>query len=349
VHSPVKLLINQPTREETAQVLVCSKLRAVTRRMGYSDVIRERVELVAKELMSNQRKFAEGSGLMQAWEIREPYPALDLFALDYGPGIVHLPAAIEDGFTTVNTMGKGLGAVRRLTHESEFFTIPKGVSPEAPWHGMSAWTRFYLDAPKKPRRYEFGCYLRAYQDNVHNGDFINLNVNDRSLQWLHMDGLGHGKPAYDAIECAQDFMQDGQAPMDTMERLSVDLKGTRGAVAMAAELDFESQSGSICGVGDMAAYTVCNGRKNAISFAPGVLGHEHRRFEEIAIDFPRQALFMTASDGIRRSWNLRTFPGLWRLHPQLIALFIGNTTGRGNDDKSLFVIRTTPREERSYA
>jgi len=317
--------------------------------MGYSDVLRERVELVAKELMSNQRKFAEGSGLMQVWETREPYPALDLFALDYGPGIAHLPDAMEDGFTTARTMGKGLGAVRRLAHESEFFTIPKGVSPGAPWHGMSAWVRFYLDTPSKPPRYEFGCYLRAYQDNVHNGDFIDLKVNDRRLQWLHMDGLGHGKPAYDATRYAEDLMQDDRTPMDTMERLSNSLAGTRGAVAMAAELDFDSQSGSVCGVGDMAAYTVCNGRKNEISFAPGVLGHEHRRVEETRVDFPRQALFITASDGIRRSWNLRTFPGLWRLHPQLIALFLGNTTGRGSDDKSLFVIRTTPHEEHSYA
>jgi anti-sigma regulatory factor (Ser/Thr protein kinase) len=262
--------------------------------------------------------------------------------LDYGPGIADLPAAVEDGYTTVRTMGKGLGAVRRLAHESEFYTIPEGVAPDMPWHGMSAWVRFYLDAPKKKPKYEFGRYLRAYQDNVHNGDFISLKVHDSTMQWLHMDGLGHGKSAYDVIKDADTFMNDNQTPLCTMEKLSSGLKGTRGAVAMVAELDIESQSGTICGVGDMAAYTVCDGRKRAISFAPGVLGHEHRRFEETRFDFPQRALFITASDGIRKSWDLQTFPGLWRLHPQLIALFLGNAAGRGNDDKSLFVIRTTP-------
>jgi len=334
--SQVKLLIDQPTNEETAQILVCSKLRAVSRRMGYSDVMRERIELVVKELMTNQSKFARGSGLIQVWEISEPYPSLDIFVLDYGPGIAHLPAAVEDGFTTARTMGKGLGAVQRLAHESEFYTIPKGVAPDAPWHGMSAWVRFYPEVPKNKPKYEFGRYLRAYQDNEHNGDLIS------AIQWLHMDGLGHGKAAADVVNDVNHSMSDNQSPLQTMEKLGSDLKGTRGAVAIAAELDFDSQSGTVCGVGDMTAYTVCDGQRHAIDFAPGVLGYEHRRFEGAPVDFPQRALFMTASDGIRRSWTLQTYPGLWRLHPQLIALFLGNATGRGNDDKSLFVIRTTP-------
>lgn len=341
----MKLLVNQPTKDETAQVLVRSKLRAVSRRMGYDDVMRERIELVAKELMSNQSKFAKGSGLMQVWEVSEPCKAVDLFALDYGPGIAHLPAALEDGYTTARTMGKGLGATKRLSHQSGFFTIPDGVAHDAPWHGTAIWARFYQNPPQKTSKYEIGSFLRAYQDDVHNGDYIGLDLSENSLKWLHMDGLGHGKPAYEAIQGAHNLINDSESSLSTLDKLSVKLKGTRGAVAMAAELDFDTQSGTICGVGDMAAYMICNGQKHAITFSPGVLGHEHRSFELTQLDFPQQALLLTASDGIRRSWNLGTYPGLWRLHPQLIALFLGNTAGRGNDDKSLFVIRTTPIRE----
>ncbi|MGB5607004.1 MAG: hypothetical protein WBN51_10810, partial [Gammaproteobacteria bacterium] len=194
----MKLLVNQPTNEETAQVLVRSKLRAVSRRMGFNAAMRERIELVAMELMSNQAKFATGTGMVQAWEITEPYPALDLFALDYGPGIAHLPAAMEDGYTTARTMGKGLGAIRRLAHRSEFYTLPASVAPDSPWHGMSVWARFYLSTPIKDPRYEIGSFLRAYQDDRHNGDCISMKLEGNSLKWLHMDGLGHGKSAYDA-------------------------------------------------------------------------------------------------------------------------------------------------------
>ncbi|MGB5339297.1 MAG: hypothetical protein WBO06_09400, partial [Gammaproteobacteria bacterium] len=283
-----------------------------------------------------------GTGMVQAWEITEPYPALELFALDYGPGIAHLPAAMEDGYTTARTMGKGLGAIRRLAHRSEFYTLPASVAPDSPWHGMSVWARFYLSTPIKDPRYEIGSFLRAYQDDRHNGDCISMKLEGNSLKWLHMDGLGHGKSAYDATVGTAEIMQEGSTPMHTMETLSGSMKGTRGAVAIAAELDLETSSGTLCGVGDMAAYMVCNGQRRSISFAPGVLGHEHRSLEALPLNFPPQSLLMTASDGIRRSWNLDTFPGLWRLHPQLIALFLGNTAGRGNDDKSLFVIRTTP-------
>ena len=280
--------------------------------------------------------------MMQVWEISEPYPALDLFALDYGPGIAHLPEALEDGYTTARTMGKGLGAVRRLAHKAEFYTLPTGVANDAPWHGMSVWARFNLSTPIMDPRYEIGSFVRAYQDDHHNGDLISVKYTRDSLQWLHMDGLGHGKCAFDVTQGADEIMQESATPMHTMDTLSNSMKGTRGAVAIAAEIDFESCSGSICGVGDMAAYMVCNGQRRAISFSPGVLGHDHRSLEELPLQFPQQALLMTASDGIRKSWGLGTFPGLWRLHPQLIAFFLGNTAGRGNDDKSLFVLRTTP-------
>jgi len=110
----MKLLIEQGAKGDSGVVLLRSKLRAVSRRMGFNDLKREQMELVCNEMVTNQNKFAEGNGLVQIWETAHPKPALDLFALDYGKGILNIKAAVEDGFTTAGTMGKGLGAIRRL-------------------------------------------------------------------------------------------------------------------------------------------------------------------------------------------------------------------------------------------
>lgn len=338
----MKLLLDQTISGDSSQVLLRSKLRAVTRRMGFTDTLRERMELVCNEIVSNQVKYAGGKGLVQIWEEQGRYPCLDLFALDYGPGIANLPAAKEDGFTTTGTMGKGLGAIIRLSAESEFYTLPMGMSLHAPWHGTAIWARFYQQETPPAQAYQAGYYIRAYQDDVHNGDMICQMPQAGRMRWLHADGLGHGVEAAETVKGSCGVL-DAEANLETMlERLSSRLRGTRGAVAMTCEVEMSEQKARICGVGDMDAYLICNGAKRTIGFSPGVLGHAHRHFVTEEISFPQQALLITSSDGLRKSWGLDTFPGLWRLHPQFIAMFLGLVVGRNNDDKSVFVIRSTP-------
>jgi anti-sigma regulatory factor (Ser/Thr protein kinase) len=344
-----KLLLDQPISDDSSQVLLRSKLRAVSRRMGFKDALRERIELVCNELVTNQLKYAGRRGLMQVWEhANDEFAALDLFALDYGPGIPNLPAALQDGYTTSGTMGKGLGAIQRLSSECAFYTLPRGLAHESPWHGTAVWVRFHASEKPNERSFQYGHFLRAYQDDVHNGDCICVLPAGHGVRWLHADGLGHGKEAAEALIGA-DKVLDPLTPLDgTLQTLSRQLRGGRGAVAMACEIDFQTRLLRVCGVGDMGAFLVCNGERRMLNFAPGVLGHEHRSFEVMEFPFPQQALFITGSDGLRRNWTLNTYPGLWRLHPQLIALLLGNVATRNNDDKSIFVIRTTPTKDEEH-
>ena len=338
-----KLLLDQAIGDDSSQVLLRSKLRAVSRRMGFKDAVRERIELVCNEIISNQLKYAGRHGLVQIWEYgNNEFSALDLFALDYGPGIPNLPAALKDGYTTSGTMGKGLGAIQRLSAECEFYTLPRTMAHDSPWHGMAVWARFYVDSKPPSHRFQYGHHMRAYQDDVYNGDCICVQPSGHTIKWLHADGLGHGKEAAEVLIGAE-VVLDTTTPLDgSLQDLSRRLRGGRGAVAMVSEIDFSTSLLHTCGVGDMGAFLICNGERRVLNFSPGVLGHDHRSFEMTKHPFPQQALFITASDGLRRNWNLNTFPGLWRLHPQLIALLLGNVATRSNDDKSIFVIRTTP-------
>lgn len=338
----MKLLIEQGAKGDSGVVLLRSKLRAVSRRMGFSDLKREHMELVCNEMVTNQNKFAQGNGLVQIWESGDPAPALDLFAFDYGKGILNVQNAIQDGYTTVGTMGKGLGAIRRLSSQSEIYSLPVEHANESPWHGTAVWSRFYRDDAGPEHIHDLGAYTRAYHDSSFNGDLIQVRLGETRTRWLHMDGLGHGREAADVAEGVGYFL-DGETPVDgLMQRLSDRLQGTRGAVAMICEVDHSARAMTICGVGDMVAYLIASGEKKAVSFSPGVLGHAHRSLETFSFPFPDQALLITASDGLRRSMTLRTFPDLWRLHPQLIALVLGQVMGRHNDDRSVFTIRVNP-------
>lgn len=338
----MKLLVEQGAKGDSSVVLLRSKLRAVSRRMGFSDLKREYMELVCNEMVTNQNKFAQGNGLVQLWEVSHPAPALDLFAFDYGKGILNTKTAIEDGYTTAGTMGKGLGAIQRLSSLSEIYSLPIEYAKDSPWHGTAVWSRFCQDESTAEYFHDLGVYTRAYQDSAFNGDLIQVRTGASKTRWLHMDGLGHGREAAEVVEGVGYFL-DEETPVDgLMQRLSTQLKGTRGAVAMICEVDNSAHSMTICGVGDMVAHLISSGDKKAISFSPGVLGHAHRSLETYTFPFPDQALLITASDGLRRNMTLRTFPELWRLHPQLIALVLGQVMGRHNDDRSVFLIRVNP-------
>ena len=338
----MRLLIEQGAKDESGLVLLRSKLRAVSRRMGFNDVKREHMELVCKEMVTNQNKFAQGNGLIQLWERAQPRPALDLFAFDYGKGIANLETAMRDGYTTAGTMGKGLGAIRRLSSQCEIYSLPPELAKDSPWHGTAIWARFLGGGEEAAGALETGSYLRAYQDSSYNGDRIQVRGGKEKTRWLHMDGLGHGREAAEVVDGIGEFL-DEETPVDGLaRRLSAQLQGTRGAVAMLCEADAAMQTVKICGVGDMIAYLIANGEKKTVSFSPGVLGHAHRTPETYILPFPPQALLITASDGLRRSMTLRTLPELWRLHPQLIVLVLGQVMGRHNDDRSVFAVRTNP-------
>jgi anti-sigma regulatory factor (Ser/Thr protein kinase) len=337
-----RLLLEQVTRDESGQVLLRSKLRAVARRMGFKQVVREQLEIVCNEMVTNQLKFAQGNGLVQLWEIALPQPALDLFALDYGPGIPDLAQARRDGFSTVNTLGKGLGAITRLANESEVYSVPAGDT-ELPWHGTAVWARFYVDKPARPDAFQFGSCLRAHHDAPFNGDSLAVRSDGARLRWLHLDALGHGQEAHEALAGARDMVLDTDTLTGLLEQLDQRLQGGRGAMAIACEIDAAKEQLAVSGVGEIYAYLICNGQRRAFAFPAGIIGHAHRRFTNETLAFPRQALFITCSDGLRKNWTLGSFPGLWRLHPQLIALLLAQTMSRGNDDRSLFVVRTASK------
>lgn len=348
--SSCKLLYNNPIPTEAEGILLRSRLQATARRMGFSEVQRENMVLVAAEMVSNQIKYAGGRGMLQIWQ--QPGPTLDIVALDYGPGIGDLALAHRDGYSSSKTLGKGLGTIRTLSHASGIYTIQEaqGGGLNQPWHGCTFWSRFdptHQSIPGsptvKPRgaRPEFsvGLYTRALTDDRYNGDRIYLEQHARTLRWLHLDGLGHGEMAQKATDNLADLVLRSQDVLQVLSLIDRQLNSTRGAVAMLSDLDLDDMRAQIVGVGDMSATCHVDDQLQNITFAPGILGKEHKTPRVTSLDLKKQSTIITASDGMRRSWNETTFPGLLKHHPQLIAYVLGNIMGRASDDQSLCVVR----------
>ncbi len=337
----MRLLHENTVHDSSGMVLMRSRLRAVARRMGFSDNRRSEIELACAELYTNQDKFAGGSGLIQIWEVSDPVPALDVFAIDYGPGISNLPAALRDGYSTAGTLGKGLGAVSRLASEFDIYSMPQRHAAGG-WHGLAVWCRFCLPAvAPAPGAFRIGRYLRAYKDAPSNGDALQVGVRGTELDWIHVDGLGHGAAAAAAVARLAHLLEHVDSLPARFAAMDRRLRGSRGAVAIIGRLEQGRGKLYLGGVGDMKAWMICNGERRSFNFAPGVVGFEHRSLRLMEMAFPSGALLLSASDGIQSGWDLDTLPYLWRKHPQLIAFLMGFLMGRQSDDKSLLVVDMT--------
>ncbi len=346
-----RLLYNSPVQNESALILLRSRLSAIAQRLGFPDGKRENMLLVASEMVSNQVKHAHGRGLFQVWQ--QPGPILDILALDFGPGIACLSQAQQDGYSSVNTLGKGLGSIYRLSDESFVYTQQESAAPIRRWSGTVFLSRFHpggksalqrdlVADPRTPVRnppsgLEIGLFSRSLSDDRYNGDRIYLQKTGDSLRWLHLDGLGHGQLAQEATANLAAHLSHCDNADSILAAVDRQLKGTRGAVAITGELGLAGQALDILGVGDMHAHVMVGEEMHNLSFAPGVLGKEHQKPDQFHLGFGKRCLVITCTDGIRRNWDTSNFPGLFHQHPQLIAYTLGNIMGRISDDQSLCV------------
>lgn len=337
-----RLLYNSPVQNESALILLRSRLTAISQRLGFPERKRENMLLVASEMVTNQLKHAGGRGLIQIWQ--QPGPVLDMLALDYGPGIANLEHAQKDGYSSVNTLGKGLGSIRRLSDESYIYTQQANATGVKKWNGTIFLARFYPGGKEleghSPAILELGLFSRSLSDDRYNGDRIYLHHAKDKLRWLHLDGLGHGEQAQAATANLATHLAHCETPDALLMAVDRQLKDTRGAVAIAGELALIGRTLNIRGVGDMHAHIMDGDEMQNLSFAPGILGKEHKMPAPFKLNFGRRCLVITCSDGIRRNWDVSNFSGLFQHHPQLIAYTLGNIMSRISDDQSICIVRT---------
>ncbi|MDG9710798.1 ATP-binding protein/SpoIIE family protein phosphatase [Streptomyces sp. DH10] len=87
--------------------------------------------LVATELATNLLKYAEG-GQVLIEVVAPPAPregraesrVVQIAAIDHGPGIADVPAALRDGFSTTGSLGAGLGTCQRLADDFALHSTP---------------------------------------------------------------------------------------------------------------------------------------------------------------------------------------------------------------------------------
>jgi serine/threonine-protein kinase RsbT len=91
--------------------------------IGFNSIDRTRIEIVVLELTRNLLAHADGGRLrLEHIEDTTYGPGLVIETTDDGPGIVDVALALQDGYSTTQTLGAGLPGVKRLTDALEIET-----------------------------------------------------------------------------------------------------------------------------------------------------------------------------------------------------------------------------------
>lgn len=343
----MKLSIQQIVKDESSQVLFKVRLKTLANKLGFSSFDIEQMQIVASEMLSNQLKYSNKTGMVQLWFNDNSHKVghhsdvmpitIDIFAMDFGPGISDLGKALQDGFTTSRTMGKGLGSIKRLAHEYDLYTLSGDIG----WHGVAVWARFYKSKKEIPKNYQIGYFSKAYHNMPCNGDDIWLNMKNNLVTWLHIDGTGHGKNAENIVRKVRSIKMDlhSQSAQHMLDITCRALNESDGAAGLAFKYNPVSFHGEYSGVGDMRMVLIKENKMSDLTISSGVLGHVTRNYGSHSLSLESGDLLMSASDGIRRNWALNDFPNLWDRHPQLICFFLGDRKGRKSDDQSLIALR----------
>ena len=304
---------------------------------GYSDGRRGEVGIVLTELATNLVRHAHEGRILLRLLRAGPVAGIEVVALDRGPGIADLRAALRDGHSEAGTLGVGLGAVSRLATSWDAHSVPgRGTVVVA-----TMWPRDSGASAALPDVSDVAALARPIKGETVCGDGYAIRSDAGVLRVLVCDGLGHGPLAAAATREAVSLFReaDPQPPAQMLTLLHEGLSRTRGAAAAVAEVDAAAGSVRHAGMGNIAGALVSPARRRMLLSQPGIVGHRGRSIHEFTHETSLGDLLVLHTDGLRGRWELDPYPGLADHRPLVIAATLLRDAGVCRDDAGVLVAR----------
>jgi anti-sigma regulatory factor (Ser/Thr protein kinase) len=336
------------TIETDADVGTCRRKAVnIAAKIGFDEIKTGEVAILVSELVTNVLKHGGGKGKLQVSKIggKNGKTGIEIVCCDGGTGIANLDIAIDDGYTEKQSLGIGLGTIRRF---SDVFELTTADDPGVDFgKGLDHCLRIVKWLPENiwkrtNRKLITGAHSRSKQGELLNGDtYIIAQLNPDKTLAAVIDGLGHGKEAHLASNLIKEqiLINSELNTEDLILNAHKAAKGTRGAVIGLIMIDTSASKLSFVGIGNIEGFILSPaGKKNLISYG-GILGHSIRSPRTFEFPFNPGDTVCLYSDGIIARWNTNDID--WNEHPQKIADYLVNQFSRPNDDTTVLIINYT--------
>jgi anti-sigma regulatory factor (Ser/Thr protein kinase) len=282
--------------------------------------------VIVTELATNALRHAGGGEVLIQALPAEGGAAVEVIAIDRGPGMADPQKCLRDGYSSAGTAGTGLGAVRRLAGEFDLDSHPGKGTVVVARVGAPCAPRF--GAVCVPREGEWAC-----------GDTWRLAHDGASNALIVIDGLGHGPAAAEVAELAAGVFvaHPFESPRAQIEQTHLALSGSRGA-AVACAAWTGAHSLRYAGIGNIAGRLSAPDGSRGLLSHNGTLGFQMRRVQELEYPLGGASLLIMHSDGLTARWELSDHPGMRQHHPAVIAATLYRDHMRGKDDATVVVV-----------
>ncbi|MFJ5775332.1 SpoIIE family protein phosphatase [Streptomyces sp. NPDC093094] len=329
------------------------------RRAGLDDDRTAGAALVATELATNLLKHAGGGRvLLEAVAPPAPLPAgeragatrtpgdeqgrvMQILAVDHGPGMADVTAALRDGYSTKDSLGAGLGTCLRTADDFRLHSTPG--------RGTVALARIGAAAAAATAPARAGGINIPFAGAEFSGDAWTWVRSGDRLTLMLADGLGHGEQAAHASSTAVTEVRRCAhlPPAELLRRLDEALRRTRGAAVAVAQLDTAAGRLAFAGVGNIGARLLRDGAWRPLLSHPGIVGsHLPARLPVQEEEWNGDSALVLHSDGLPGRWSPDPALPAASLDPAVVAAVIvrdASSPARPvRDDTAVVVLNPSP-------
>jgi anti-sigma regulatory factor (Ser/Thr protein kinase) len=309
------------------------EIHALAADAGFSEKRLAELDIIVAEIVSNLGKHANGGEIFVKLIELKKNQGIEIIAVDNGPGMSDVKTMMLDGTSTKNTLGQGLGAIKRLSDECQVYS-QKG------W-GTILLTRIYneeVPIARKRTPIDVRSFLIPKPGETECGDGFYCKQTRDHLRLFLGDGLGHGKDAAIAVNKAIGAFKLSyeESPVEILRFINQSVKKTRGLVATVAIFNIKERKWKICGVGNIATKIHGVSLSRNYSSYNGIVGlNMPNTMSDHEFDYEPGQLMVMCSDGLKSKWEFLKFPGILRHDLSLLNAALFKDFARNTDDVSI--------------
>lgn len=291
------------------------------------------IDIIIAEMVTNLVKHAGGGDILVKLIEEEGNQGIEIISIDGGPGMADVTRMVADGVSTKNTLGHGLGAMRRLSDVFQVYSTKD-------W-GTVILARVFekeLSPFRKPPVADIRSVVVPKPGETACGDgFYSVSNND-CVKLLLGDGLGHGIEAAAAVQKAGEVFMDLKEddPVEILRTINVAVKKTRGLVASVAVFSYYAKSWKICGIGNITARI--NSLDSIKTYTPynGIVGlNVPNTLNAVEIPHLKGQHLVMCSDGLKSRWDIIKYPAILRYDLTILCSSLLKDYSRNTDDMSV--------------
>jgi serine phosphatase RsbU (regulator of sigma subunit) len=244
---------------------------------------------------------------------------------------------VADGVSTKNTLGQGLGAMKRLSDVFQVYS-------QKDWGTVILIRLFKENLPhfKKVPAVEIRSVELPKPGETACGDGFYFATTKDQVKIFLGDGLGHGPEAALAVtEAGKAFLACSEAdPIEIIRYLNSEVKKTRGLVGTVAVFDLTKKKWRICGVGNISTRIMSPSNGKNLMAYNGIIGlNVPRTLNSHEIDYEKGQHIIMCSDGIKSKWDTIKYPAIQRYDASVLSASLIKDFARLTDDMSVAVCK----------